>query len=75
MTEVNNESDWRESFDSLDDFCSNLDKPSNASGALGRMASSTIRELRGKLNQISEIACDEEIEDIGGALADIAMIV
>lgn len=36
---------WRDSFDSIEDFCLILDKPSTASGALGRVASFTIREL------------------------------
>jgi hypothetical protein len=43
---------WEESFETLEDFIENLNTPSNASGALGRVAASTIMRLKAELDAL-----------------------
>ena len=43
---------WEESFETLDDFIDNLNTPSNASGALGRVAAKTIVRLKAELDAL-----------------------
>ena len=43
---------WEESFETLDDFIENLNTPSNASGALGRVAAKTIMRLKAELDAL-----------------------
>jgi hypothetical protein len=46
------ENNWEESFDNLEDFIENLNTPSNASGALGRVAAQTIVRLNAELDEL-----------------------
>lgn len=43
---------WEESFETLEDFIDNLNTPSNASGALGRVAANTILRLKAELDAL-----------------------
>lgn len=43
---------WEESFETLQDFIDNLNTPSNASGALGRVAAKTIIRLQKEIDDL-----------------------
>ena len=43
---------WNDHFETLGDFIQCLNKPSNASGSLGRVSASAIIDLQSKLDRI-----------------------
>ena len=45
---------WEDEFESMKDFIDCLNKPSNASGSLGRIAAATIQELQKEINELKE---------------------
>lgn len=45
---------WEEHFSTIDDFIENLNEPSNASGALGRIAAATIVRLQNEIKALKD---------------------